>query len=175
MFGDCLSALLETERRSTRRRPVSCAHALRCTRLELRISLEDQVADTSLRRDIVNRPQEREAAALPVYRILTRRERHVPAAARPALPNGEANELHVGEHAVVKCSSASASFPGGLPFSLTTNLTVTFALTVLVVTILSSSGTVLWFLRHLRNPTARLSGGREVRSWRRGDGAMRGA
>src|SRR5512145_1166396 len=56
----------------------------------------------------------------------------------------------------LKWSSASASFPGGLPFSLTTNLTVTFALTVLVVAILSSCGTVLWwFLRDLRNPTAR--------------------
>src|SRR5438094_2416245 len=56
----------------------------------------------------------------------------------------------------LKCSSASASFPGGLPFSLTTNLTVTFAFTVLVVAILSSSGTVLWwFLHDLRNPTAR--------------------
>jgi hypothetical protein len=43
-----------------------------------------------------------------------------------------------------------------LPFWLTTNLTATFAFTVLVVAILSSSGTVLWwFLHDLRNPTAR--------------------
>src|SRR5205823_10358101 len=56
----------------------------------------------------------------------------------------------------VKCSSPSASLPGGLPFSLMTNLTMTVSFTVLVVAILSSSGTVLWwFLRDLRNPTAR--------------------
>jgi hypothetical protein len=49
-------------------------------------------------------------------------------------------------------------------------LTVTFALTVLVVAILSSSGTVLWwFLRDLRNPTARSL--EDVRSWRGGESA----
>lgn len=56
----------------------------------------------------------------------------------------------------LKCSSASASFPGGLPFSLTMNLTVTFEVDGVGRSHLSSSGTVLWwFLHDLRNPTAR--------------------
>ena len=65
--------------------PSRNAHALRGACLELGISLEDQVADMSLRRDIVNRSEKREAAALPVHRVLTGGERHVSAAARSAL------------------------------------------------------------------------------------------
>ena len=57
---------MEDERRSALAdAPSRCGHALRCACLELGVSLEDQVADTNLRGNIVNRSQEREAAALP--------------------------------------------------------------------------------------------------------------
>src|SRR5439155_4984298 len=54
----------------------------------------------------------------------------------------------------LKWSSASPSFPGGLPLSLGTILTVRLEVVVWVVAILSSIGTVMWwFLRIQRNPT----------------------
>ena len=49
----------ETERPADT--PSRCPRELRCACLELGVSLEHQIADTSLRGDIVNRPQEREA------------------------------------------------------------------------------------------------------------------
>ena len=94
-------------------------------RLVLRVRLQDQIADPVLRRGVADRPQQREAAALAVDRVLTRRERDVAAVAGLALPDREANQLQAlraGRR--VKCSSASASFPGGLPLSFGTILIV---------------------------------------------------
>src|SRR5438094_10333895 len=80
--------------------------------LDLRISLENDVADTTLGSDIVNRSQEGKAAPLAVHRVLTRGERHGPATARSALPDSEANELQPGEHAVVEVQFGVGQFSG---------------------------------------------------------------
>jgi hypothetical protein len=55
------------------------------------------------------------AAPLSVDRILPRREGHVPTGTAPAFPDAEAISLSPSSGPPVKFSSASASFPGGLP------------------------------------------------------------
>src|SRR5205823_13006114 len=77
--------------------------ALRCDGalfLELRICLQHDLADAILRgRIAIGRPQQREAAALAVDRVGSRRERDVAPAPAAALPHGEADELQAVEHA----------------------------------------------------------------------------
>ena len=63
----------------------------------LRVRLEDPVAHGVLRRRVDDRPQEREAPALAVHRVLARRERDVPAVAAATLPDAEADQLQAGE------------------------------------------------------------------------------
>jgi len=62
---------------------------------------------------------------LRLHRILTGRKRDAPTVADPALPDAEANQLQALQRTSVKCSSASASFPGGLPFSVGVTLMFT--------------------------------------------------
>ena len=93
------------------------------------IRLQDQIADPVLRRRVADRPQQREAAALAVDRVLARRERDVAAVAGSCAPrrrSQSASALRAGP--AVKCSSASASLPGGLPLSFGTILIVTVSL-----------------------------------------------
>ena len=52
-----------------------------------------------MRRGVDHGPQEREAPTLAVHRVLTRRERDVPAVAA-TLPDAEADQLETGERAV---------------------------------------------------------------------------
>ena len=69
-----------------------------------------------------HRPEQREAAPLAVDRVLARRERDV--AAVPVLRSQIAKPISFRPSSgpSVKCSSASASLPGGLPLSFGTNL-----------------------------------------------------
>src|SRR2546422_4843446 len=88
------------ERSAPGGRPVPLRLHLRGACLEFGVSLEDEVADTVLRGDIDDRPQEREGSALAIHGVLPRGEGHGPAAAGSAFPRAEANELQTGEHAV---------------------------------------------------------------------------
>jgi hypothetical protein len=67
----------------------------------------------------------------PVHLVLTRGERYI-AATTSALPDGEANQLHPASGPELNCSSASASFPGGLPLS--------FRIILVVIAAASRSG-----------------------------------
>jgi hypothetical protein len=49
-----------------------------------------------------DRPQEREAPALAVHRVLARRERDVASASAATLPDGEPDQLQTVEHAPVE-------------------------------------------------------------------------
>src|SRR5262249_47389941 len=71
--------------------PASCRDRL--LRLDLCVGLQDQVANLVLRGGIDDRPQQGEASALSVHRILTGRERDVAAVAAAAFPDREANQL----------------------------------------------------------------------------------
>src|SRR5688572_15505167 len=61
--------------------------------LVLGVRLQDRLTDAILRRGVADRPQQREAAPLAVHRVRARGKRHVPAAARAALPDAEADQL----------------------------------------------------------------------------------
>src|SRR5437763_316702 len=56
-----------------------------------------------------------EAPALTSECVLTRGERYIAAPAPASLPDAEADQLQAFELSVLKCSSASASLPGGCP------------------------------------------------------------
>src|SRR5262245_19958134 len=66
------------------------------------VRLEDAVADTLLRRDVRDWPQQREASALAVDRVLAGGKRHVPAGSTAALPDREPDQLGTGQRAVAE-------------------------------------------------------------------------
>ena len=76
------------------------------------VRLEDQVAHAVLRVAVDERTQQREAPALAVDRVLTRRERDVAARAVTSLPDGEANQLHAIEHALAEVQFGVGEFAG---------------------------------------------------------------
>src|SRR5207237_457454 len=162
---------VKTERLSDA--PSRCAHELSCACLEIGVCVDDQIADTSLRGDIVNRSQEREAAPLPVHGVLTRGERHVPASAGSALPDSEANELQPGEHAVVEVQLGVGEFSGRVALLVDHELDGDVS-----VYGVGRSHSVLQWNRAVvvpsrpEEPHGTVTGGREVPAWRRGGGPM---
>ena len=99
------------------------------------IRVEDEFPQLVLRRDVGDRPQKREAASFAVDAVLTRGKRDVVRVprrsasspfgprARSQMPNPMSLSPSSGPS--VKCSSASASLPGGLPLSFGVILMVT--------------------------------------------------
>ena len=126
-----------------------------------------------MRGDIVDRPQEREAAALPVHGVLTRGEGDVPAAAGSALPDGEANQLQPGEHAVVEVQLGVGEFSGRVALLVDDELDGDVC-----VHGIGRSHLVLQWNRAVvvpsrpEKPHGTVTGGREVPAWRRGGGPM---
>src|SRR3989442_3170131 len=68
--------------------------------LSLVVRLQDRLAHRVVRRRVRDRTQQRKGASLAVDGVLPRRERDVPTGAAATLPDGEANQLQAGEHAV---------------------------------------------------------------------------
>ena len=94
---------------------------------------EDQITDAVLCGGVEDRPEQGEAAALAIDRVLPCRERDVATSAGAAFPDGEADQLQPASGPSVKCSSASASLPGGLPLSFGVILIVSMTGTFLHV------------------------------------------
>ena len=91
--------------------------------LVLRVSVQHEVAYPLLRADVRNGPQQREAAAFTVDGVLAGGKGDVAATPAAPLPHAEADEFKPSSTPSVKCSSASASLPGGLCLSFGTILT----------------------------------------------------
>ena len=129
------------------KRPVAGPRGLgrRGHRLVLRVRLEDAFAHGVLRPRVHDRPEQSEAPPLAVDRVLPRRERDVPAVPPRRSQIEKPMSFRPARTPSPKCSSASASFPGGLPLSFGVILTVRFAGVVWVVAILFFSGTVMWW------------------------------
>jgi hypothetical protein len=89
--------------------------------------LDHEMADPLLRRVVRDRPQQREAPALAVDRVLPRGERHVPPGAAAALPDRGPDQLEAGQRTVAGVQLRIAEFAGRIALSLTTSLTVMFA------------------------------------------------
>ena len=66
-----------------------------------------------LRLDVGLGPQQREAAALAVHRVLPGREGDVAAGAVAAFPDGEAEQLEAGERTVVEVEFGIRQLAGG--------------------------------------------------------------
>ena len=96
--------------------------ALTAAALVLGIRLQHQLANAILRRDVCNRAEQRKAPAFAVHRALTSGERDV--AAVPVLRSQipKPISLRPSSGPSVKCSSASASFPGRVPLLVRKNL-----------------------------------------------------
>ncbi len=66
-------------------------------RLGLRERVENELSNAFVSGDVGDRAEQREASALAVDRVLAGRERDVPAAATPTLPDAEPGQLKAGE------------------------------------------------------------------------------
>jgi hypothetical protein len=86
--------------------------------------LENEITNAFLRVLVGDGAEEREAPALAVDRVLAGREGYVSARGAAAFPDRKSDQLEALSTPSWKCSSASASLPGGLPLSLGVNFTV---------------------------------------------------
>ena len=70
-----------------------------CLGFPLRVGLENEFTNSFLRGGIGDWSEQREAAAFPVDRVLSRGKRDISAAASAALPHAEADQFQTFQHA----------------------------------------------------------------------------
>ena len=145
-----------TEDKREAGRPVKSAPLERSRRggFGLRVGCEDRVADGVLGAGVRDRPQEREAPALAVRRVLARRERSRCGRSAAPLPDREADQLQAGEDAITEVQFDIGEFSGRVACVVRRDLDRQVCGGRVSRSHSVSIGTVMWwFLRSPRNPT----------------------
>src|SRR4029078_12819048 len=90
--------------------------------LVLGVRLQHELADAFLRLRVSDRAQECEAATVTVDDVLARWEGDVATATAAALPDGEADQLHAVEFAIVEMQLGIREVSGRVPFVVRSEL-----------------------------------------------------